>query len=345
MLMTMKIAAAALVAVGGWFYFTVVPSREASAFAEVAQKLRDAHTLAYRTTTESPDLKTPMTIRMLFKGPSLMRAEMEGGIVGIFDERQGKQLILNPTARTALLLEGKAPQAPIGPAVNIAERLRQLTEGDAKPVGEKAIGGIRALGYLVRRFGTDMTVWVDPATRLPVRIESSDNILGKQVRTTSSDFQIDPDIDDALFRLDLPPGYTLRKAASNLLEMDEKTLLNPEKAAAALLRMFADKTGGTFPKRLDDLTDFFNVFPKKQKLGELPDDEAMRVISSASRFLIATRQLKGGFGYKSEGVKLGDADKILFWYRPEGAAIYRALYGDLHVSDVTADRLPEKPKP
>ena len=54
MLMTMKIAAAALVAAGGWFYFAVVPSREASAFAEVAQKLRDAHTLSYRTTTESP---------------------------------------------------------------------------------------------------------------------------------------------------------------------------------------------------------------------------------------------------------------------------------------------------
>jgi hypothetical protein len=60
---------------------------------------------------------------------------------------------------------------------------------------------------------------------------------------------------------------------------------------------------------------------------------------------MATRALKGGFGYRSEGVMLGDADKIIFWYRPEGATKYRALYGDLHVSDVTADRLPEKPKP
>ena len=60
---------------------------------------------------------------------------------------------------------------------------------------------------------------------------------------------------------------------------------------------------------------------------------------------MASRNLNGGFGYKSDGVKLGDADKILFWYRPEGATQYRALYGDLHAADVTEDKLPEKPKP
>jgi hypothetical protein len=61
--------------------------------------------------------------------------------------------------------------------------------------------------------------------------------------------------------------------------------------------------------------------------------------------MIATRSLKAGFGYRADGVKLGDADKILFWYRPDGAASYRALYGDLHAGDVSEDKLPEKPKP
>jgi len=41
---------------------------------------------------------------------------------------------------------------------------------------------------------------------------------------------------------------------------------------------------------------------------------------------------------------LGDADKVLFWYRKKGAEKYRAIFGDLHADDVTADRLPEKPK-
>jgi outer membrane lipoprotein-sorting protein len=343
MLMTMKIAAAALVTAGGWFYFAVAPSTEATAFGEAVQKLRDAHTLTYRTTMESPELKAPMTMRMFVKEPSLMRTEAVGGIVTVVDGRQGKQLILDPTSKTALLLEGKAPEAPSGPATSFAERLRQLTEGDAKPVGEKVIGGVRALGYRVEKLGMEMTVWVDATTRLPIRIESSDRIQGKEFRAIASDFQIDPAIDDALFRLDPPPGYTLRKAASNLLEMDEKTFLNPEKAAEALLRIFAEKSRGTFPKRLDVFTEFDTMFPKKT--GAIPDPETLRAVQSLTRFLMATRQLKGGFGYKSDGVKLGDADKILFWYRSEGAAKYRVLYGDLHVSDVSEDGLPEKPKP
>ena len=44
-------------------------------------------------------------------------------------------------------------------------------------------------------------------------------------------------------------------------------------------------------------------------------------------------------------MKLGDADRIIFWYRPEGSEKYRVVYGDLHVGDVAADQLPEKPKP
>ncbi len=83
----------------------------------------------------------------------------------------------------------------------------------------------------------------------------------------------------------------------------------------------------------------------RKRRVRLPDPEGFSLALSLWRFMMATRQLKGGFGYRSEGVKLGDVDKILFWYRPEGAAKYRALYGDLHASDVTEDRLPVKAKP
>jgi len=348
MLTAIKIAAAVLVTTGGLFYMAFVPRAEANrTFAEAARKLREAHTLAYRTTMESPDFKTPLKTRCLFKEPSLFRAEVDGGIVSIADGSQGKQLMLDPSAKTALLLEGKAPKAPDRPAAaaGLIEHLRQLTEGDAKPVDDKVIGGVRARGYLVKKLGMEMTVWIDPGTRLPIRMESSDRIQGKEIRMTITDFQIDPKLDDSLFRIEPPAGYALSKGESNMLEMDDKTLLNPEKATVAMLRIFAEKTGGTFPKRLDNLTEFEKLFPPKPKAGTLPDAETMRVLLPITRFLMATKPLKGGFGYRSDGVKLGDADKILFWYRPEGAGSYRAIYGDLHVADVAADKLPEKPKP
>ena len=120
--------------------------------------------------------------------------------------------------------------------------------------------------------------------------------------------------------------------------------MNPEKAAEAFLRIFAVKTGGTFPVRLDDFSEFDKVFPKKE-VGVLPDAETLGAVQSVARLLMATKNLKGGYGYKPDGVKLGDADKILFWYRPEGATQYRALFGDLHAADVTEDKLPERSKP
>jgi hypothetical protein len=211
-------------------------------------------------------------------------------------------------------------------------------------VGEKAIGGIQARGYQVTNVGTPMTIWIDPATRLPVRFESSDRFQGKEIHMTATDFKIDPEIDDVLFRTDPPAGYAVSKGESDTMTMDDKTFLNPEKATEAFLRIFAAKTRGTFPERLDDPSEFDKAFPK-EKVGELPDAETLRAVQSLTRMFMATKNLKGGYGYKSDGVKLGDADKILFWYRPEGATQYRALYGDLHTTDVSEDQLPEKPAP
>ena len=83
--------------------------------------------------------------------------------------------------------------------------------------------------------------------------------------------------------------------------MDEETFLNPEKAALDWLRIFAEKTGGTFPKSLDDLTEFDKVFPKKTKAGALPDAETLRAVQSAFRFIMATRSLKEKLGHRSNG--------------------------------------------
>jgi len=84
---------------------------------------------------------------------------------------------------------------------------------------------------------------------------------------------------------------------------------------------------------------------KTRKRGVLPDPETLRTAQALIRFLMATRPLKGGFGYRSEGVKLGDANKILFWYRPEGAENCRVVYGDLHVADEPEAKLPKNSKP
>ena len=45
--------------------------------------------------------------------------------------------------------------------------------------------------------------------------------------------------------------------------------------------------------------------------------------------------------YAGAGVKLGDADKAIFWYRQKDAKTYRVIYGDLSVKDVAPEDLPK----
>ena len=44
--------------------------------------------------------------------------------------------------------------------------------------------------------------------------------------------------------------------------------------------------------------------------------------------------------YAGQGVKLGDADTAILWYRPKGSEIYRVIYGDLRAKDMEPENLP-----
>jgi hypothetical protein len=52
--------------------------------------------------------------------------------------------------------------------------------------------------------------------------------------------------------------------------------------------------------------------------------------------LIAERSWK----YLGKGVKLGDKDRIICWYRPRGSRTYRVVYGDLSVKELEPKELP-----
>jgi outer membrane lipoprotein-sorting protein len=344
MLTPLKIAAAVLLTGAGLFYWTTAPQVVATvAFAEVAEKLRDAHTLSFLTTTQVPGLKEPMVIRYLYREPGLMRSESPGGgPVTIFDTLQGKLLILDRSKKSALFMEGATPKGPNAPRDFVADTvkgMRTLGQQQGEPAGRERIGGVEAQGFRVLQGGNTLVVWADPKTRLPLRIDITTQLQGKEVRGTLTELVLDPPLDDSLFRLEAPDGYTIQNAKVGSL------LPSPEEVVTRLLRAYSDKFHGTFPPKLDDPAAYEKLFPPV-KPGQSPtvDPEFMELTLSLTRVLLLPRELKD-YGYKADGVKRGDADKIVFWYRPAGAEKYRALYGDLHVGDVAADQLPEKPKP
>lgn len=331
-----QFAAAVLVAAGGLVYLGYRLTQPAVAFADVAKKIAEADTLACQITMKTPDLKEPLTMRFLAREPGLMRMERADGGFTILDASRTEILAVDPTMKTAILMNFKMnADGPARGTASLVETLRKLGQKDGKAVGKKKVGDIEAHGFRVTEGDQEITVWADPKTKLPVLIEGRMKSGGLDAEFTMTDFQLNPKLDDAVFRLEAPAGYKLVK-----FEAED---LKPEEDVARLLRAYAKKKDGKFPAKLDDFKVLAEIFTGEPKPDPAENPEVMKLAMSLGRVAVHLKSLKG-VGYKGEGVKLGDADKIVFWYKPEKAEKYRVLYGDLKSGDVTADKLPEKPK-
>jgi outer membrane lipoprotein-sorting protein len=298
------------------------------AFADVAEQFRDAHTLSFQMTVQSslmPKLITGKTgnmdLQVVLKEPGRFRAEGPLGFSGVasLGQDQSKLLVLHPLAKIALLVAAKGNLQQLGylDPMEWVKTLRTLAEKSAQPAGKRLIGEVEAQGFLIKENGDETLVWADPKTRLPILIEGS-SPDGTPI--AFSDFRFNPELDDALFSLEVPKGY-------KLVPIDVE-VLSPEESLVRMLRSYAETSAGKFPTRLEDAS---------------PVD-----MQGALNFVCATMfadSLKGDCVYSPEGTKLGDADKILFWYRPPQASKSRGLYGDLHWADLTIDQLPKQSLP
>lgn len=332
----LQLAAAVLVVVGGGGYLAWRLTEPSVAFADVAKKIQEADTFTCQLTVKSPDLPEPVTMRYLARGTGQMRMELPEGAVTVMDTRTMTLLAADPKQKTAVLMEfkkdGKGPQTG---AVNLVEELRKLAEKKGEPAGKKKVGDVEARGFKVAEGGQEFTVWADPKTKQPVEIEGKTKVGTLESEFTMTDFKLNPKLDDSLFKLEAPEGYKLVKY--------EAEDLAPEEDAIRLLRAYAEKNGGRLPKRIDDWKALSEMTGKDKKLTPAEEQAVMKLAMSMGRLAAYSMSLKG-FGYKGEGVKLGDKDRIVFWYKPEKAEQYRVVYADLKTGDVPAEKLPEKPK-
>ena len=82
-----------------------------------------------------------------------------------------------------------------------------------------------------------------------------------------------------------------------------------------------------------------------EKLAQsgLSEDEAAKLGITLGRgmFFLQLLEIGDKYHYTGKGVKLGDADKAIFRYLPEGSEKYRVIYGDLSVKEVSEENLPK----
>ena len=336
MFTTLKLAAAALIGAFALSHLATPPAGAASPYTEAARKLRAARTLSFVSTYtfDLPGMDKPMVLKMkmLFKAPNRARTEADGGVIAVVDGATGRLLMLDPKAKTAVLMESKAPAA--GPGGDASTGLRELAEKEGKPVGKREVGGIEAQGYRVEILpGHEWTVWVDPKANHPVRVDIKADLPNGKMTGTLAEFVLDAPLDDAIFSTLTPPGYTLKTAQTDLFAP-------PETIVARVLKLYGDKNDGKFPTKLDDIAGFVKLIPAP-KAGELVDPAIVQLNNDISRVVGLHLSLPGGYGYKPEGVKLGDPLAVVFWYKPPGKETYRAVYGDLRVDDLAADKVPK----
>jgi outer membrane lipoprotein-sorting protein len=241
----------------------------------------------------------------------------------------------------------------------LVNEVRGSRPDEVQALGERVIGGRRAIGFHKKNYerGADLELWADMETHLPalVIITTSITIDGAAsgLTVTMSDFEFDVPLEAGLFSLEVPPGFTVESRTL------DATVPGEAEFAAGLGR-WAEMQDGAFPAKLDVYSaaavmarNIASQMAAKEEAGSLPPDEAaapempsqemMDEAMKVQRVIIFISKLttdKIDWAYVGNGVRLGEATKPIFWYRPAGAATYRVIYGDLSIRDLAPAALP-----
>ena len=172
-----QLAAAAVVVIGvvGVFAWLTGGNGGASVvFADVLQQVREAQSVTFRMTASSKD-DTNYIIDYMFMEPGHMRFTLNDGLIWIADFSEGKTLVLDPAKKTGMAIAGMKNGGHLSRKIfNVLDKLKTLHAGSEESLGTNEIDGRSAVGFLVRKEGKDMTIWVDPETDLPIRIEAQE---------------------------------------------------------------------------------------------------------------------------------------------------------------------------
>ena len=184
-----------------------------AAFAAVVRPLLTAHTATYTLTTLVGETPT-RAVKGMFMDPGRTRLTLPDGEVVVIDIGQGKMMNLLPARKVAKVIEwgGKPTESQLqrrgNPFHEIRRRIREVQESSNQSVellGERQFGATTAVGYRVSRADGVIAVWADRQTDLPIRLEFSTD----KEMVIISDIAFNAELDESLFALRAPEGYSL----------------------------------------------------------------------------------------------------------------------------------------
>jgi hypothetical protein len=228
-------------------------SSKAIAWADVQGRLNQVHTMIYSGFTmisEPTGMRIVGCFKTCYRDPGLARIEEypPNSSPGSGEEKPKKitnirwepgssrGLTLYPESGRAELYESvfltNGPKPPFLPPVDLAsaiwELMKKITADKTRPIGDRVINGISAVGFefdipdwafskLDRKVRAQL--WASGKDGTPLLIEGEyQDPQGQNMRTEISDFQWNVPLDESLFDFSVPEGWSLSRIRTESAE-------------------------------------------------------------------------------------------------------------------------------
>jgi len=291
----------------------------------VVSKIMDANTAEFDIIV-GEEGKAPV-IHDMIMGSKIRRTLSGLAQASIIDLSSSQIMTLDPNSKTAVYIALKdLPQMP-----NYMDTLRNLIKTlEATPgftfedIGDKVIDGQTLHGFKAKHPKADIEIWADLKTGLPVRIVQMEG----QLKIICRNMRFDVPMAEALFDMNAPEGYKVQKQDMNLFGSTETDFIEG-------LRVQDDVSVEYIVKIAPTLKDKFDCM-------KLSDEEKTQMGLKLQKGIMFIRFFtgEGQWVYAGKGIKLGDANTAIFWYRPKGLEKYHVIYGDLSVKEAAEADLP-----
>lgn len=316
---------------------------ESVTFAQVVRPILTAHTVVFNVVMgEGEDALITRVMNMgtqRFRGEVLSADGKTVQVIVIADYDTFEMLQLIPGRKAAVLIDLKdvpeeTPENFLREMRDIITELQNDPNVSVEPLGEKEIEGRIAIGFRATGPDGQWTVWADPKTALPIRLEQK----WRQMQFVCTNFEFDVELDESLFSMEIPEGYSELSGGELPIES------NTEQDLIEGLRVYAEIIlDGVFPNEFIGPEYLDDVKRNLKKFAEMSEKQRLDLALKLQRGYIFIQLLKAenDWHYVGKGVKLGDSESPVCWYRPTDSQTYRVIYGDLSVKDVAPENLPK----
>lgn len=326
------------------FQFLGNPFGTKLTFANVIAPILNAETATYDIVSSLPDGSTWVTHYAVMG--SHHRKTTDGGVTTIVDIENGRVRVLHLYNKVAeyTYYEDVSPDVQnfLGDLKNRILILKDDPDYTVKELSRKQLDGKEVEGFFAKYPkvdpSIDITIWADVDTKLPVCIETNTETKEGQIRDVMKNIKFDIPLEEDLFSMEAPAGYAVWDAKNLDIQAAEAKFIEG-------LRVIAESfNNGFFPDSFsyDNFQKWmYGDFNKQLAAMNLPKEEADALVQKLWESSILIRFFRGEMTYRGKGVRLGETETPIFWYKPEKSETYHVIYGDLHVENVRLENLPK----